>query len=100
VIPPRRPADASEELRLAGQLIDAASGAVDWNAYRDATAQELKTLLEAKLQGQSGEVIEPAATVLPILEALRRGVAVAKAPGAARAPAPRHTPRKPHRRMV
>jgi DNA end-binding protein Ku len=97
---PRRPADASEELRLAGQLIDAASGAVDWGAFRDAAAQELRTLLEAKLQGQSGEVIEAAATVRPLLEALRRGVAAAEPDGTARAPVPRRIPRKPRRRMV
>jgi hypothetical protein len=33
-----------EELRLAGMLIDAADGKVDWTAYPDQTAQELKTL--------------------------------------------------------
>jgi DNA end-binding protein Ku len=65
----------SEELQLAAQLIDAASGAVDWSAYRDTAAQDLKALLEAKLQGQKEPVPEAAATILPLLEALRRGVA-------------------------
>ena len=99
--PPRRPDAAAEELRLAGQLIDAASGAVDWDAYRDAAAQELKALLEAKLQGHGGAALEPAAAVRPLLETLRRGVAAAAAAdGPTRSPVPRRTPRKPGRRIV
>jgi DNA end-binding protein Ku len=98
---PRRPAEVSEELRLAGQLIDAASGAVDWDAYRDAAAHELKALLEAKLQGRGGAALEPAAAVRPLLETLRRGVAAAAAAdGPTRSPVPRRTPRKPGRRIV
>jgi DNA end-binding protein Ku len=96
---PRLPADVAEELRLAGQLIDAASGAVDWDRYRDDAAQELRGLLDAKLQGPGVEMIEPAAAVRPLLEALRQGVAVA-ADGPTRSAAPRRTPRKPGRRIV
>jgi non-homologous end joining protein Ku len=69
---------ASEELRLAGTSIDAASGAVDWGAYRDTAAQDLKALLEAKLRGQPEQVPQAAATILPLLEALRQGVAEAR----------------------
>jgi non-homologous end joining protein Ku len=59
---------------LAGMLIDAASGAVDWQAYRDLAAPELRALLETKLQGQSAAA-EPARMVLPLLEALQQSVA-------------------------
>ena len=63
------PESGSEELRLAGRLIDAASGAVDWQAYRDQAAQELRTLLETKLQGQPAAA-EPARMVLFFLLAM------------------------------
>src|SRR5262249_44169300 len=62
------PAAASAELHLAGLLIDAASGGVDWTGYRDETAQELRGLVEAKLHGQA-VVAEPLPLVLPLLEA-------------------------------
>jgi DNA end-binding protein Ku len=68
------PDAADAELRLAALLIDAASGVVDWSSYRDESAQELRQLLEAKLQGQ-GPVTEPVAMVLPLLEALQQSVA-------------------------
>jgi DNA end-binding protein Ku len=68
---------ASAELHLAELLIDAASGAVDWSSYRDQTAEELRGLLEAKLQGQAA-VAEPAAVLLPLLEALQQSVAAAQ----------------------
>jgi DNA end-binding protein Ku len=69
------PDAASEEMRLAGMLIDAASGAVEWSAYRDQAAQELKALIEAKLAGQSSATPEPTRTLLPLLEALQQSVA-------------------------
>jgi len=47
--------EPQEELHLAGMLIDAADGKVNWTAYPDQTAQELKTLIEAKLAGQPVE---------------------------------------------
>jgi len=40
-----------EELRLAGMLIEAAAGKVDWTAYPDQAADDLKALIEAKLAG-------------------------------------------------
>src|SRR4051812_30325367 len=50
---PSLPEAASAELQLAGLLIDAASGVLDWAGYRDDTAQELRGLVEAKLHGQA-----------------------------------------------
>jgi DNA end-binding protein Ku len=90
--PPAQPAPdgASEEMRLAGLLIDAASRAVEWRAYRDQAAEELKTLIEAKLAGQPAAVTEPARAILPLLEALKQSVAAqgdngATTPGKTRA---------------
>src|SRR5215831_12855618 len=53
--------EPAEELRLAGMLIEAAGGKVDWTAYRDQAAQELKTLLETKLNGQAAPTAPPRA---------------------------------------
>jgi DNA end-binding protein Ku len=65
--------ELEEELRLAGMLIDAADGKVDWTAYPDQTAQELKGLIEAKLAGQAvAETVAP--KILPLLEALKKSV--------------------------
>src|SRR5215470_15020662 len=63
-----------EELRLAGMLIDAADGKVDWTTYPDQTAQELKTLIEAKLAGQPAEAAAPPRTILSLLDALKQSV--------------------------
>jgi DNA end-binding protein Ku len=70
---------AGAELHLAGQLIDAASGGFYWDGYRDETAQEVRSLLEAKLQGQPA-VAEPLATVLPLMEALKQSLAAVNEP--------------------
>jgi len=53
-------------------LIEAAGGTVDWTAYPNQLAQELKALIEAKLAGQSAVVMAPAPTTLPLLEALEK----------------------------
>jgi DNA end-binding protein Ku len=74
---------ASEELRLAGMLIEAASGAVAWGAYRDQAAEELKALIEAKLAGQPSATTEPTRAILPLLEAWQQSVAAQGANGAA-----------------
>src|SRR5262249_8012890 len=66
--------EPAEELRLAGMLIEAAGGQVDWMAYPDQAAQELKALIEAKLAGQAAEASVPAPTILPLLEALQQSV--------------------------
>ena len=55
-------------------LIEAAGGQVDWTAYPDQAAQELKALIEAKLAGQAAEASVPAPTILPLLEALQQSV--------------------------
>src|SRR5260370_12833609 len=47
-----RPDAAAEELRLAGLLIDAAGGAVDWGAYWDQAAQGVRAVPDIKLQEQ------------------------------------------------
>jgi non-homologous end joining protein Ku len=47
---------------------------VDWTAYPDQAAQELKALIEAKLAGQATEASVPAPTILPLLEALQQSV--------------------------
>jgi DNA end-binding protein Ku len=70
-LPP--PGDAGEESRLAGMLIDAAAGAGEWAAYRDQAAEDLRALLEAKLQGGPPTLEAPA--VLPLLEALQKSLA-------------------------
>jgi DNA end-binding protein Ku len=66
---------SAAELQLAGQLIDAASGPVDWSAYPDRGAEELRALVEAKVQGQAPRPAEPPAVVLPLLEALQQSIA-------------------------
>ena len=63
-----------EELRLAGMLIEAAGGKVDWTAYPDQAAQEVKALIEAKLAGQAVSPRETPRTILPLLEALQQSV--------------------------
>jgi DNA end-binding protein Ku len=68
------------ELTMARQLIDSLTS--EWNpdefsdAYRDALLQ----IVEAKLNGQEIEVVEPepAATVVDLMEALKASVAAAK----------------------
>ena len=66
--------EPAEELRLAGMLIEAAGGIVDWTAYPDQAAEELKALIDAKLAGQT--VAEPVAPprILSLLEALQQSV--------------------------
>jgi non-homologous end joining protein Ku len=66
--------EPEEELRLAGMLIDAVDGKVDWTAYPDQTAQELKTLIEAKPAGQPAEAAAPPRTILSLLDALKQSV--------------------------
>jgi DNA end-binding protein Ku len=93
----RLPDTAGEEMRLAGLLIDAAGGSIDWSAYRDQAAQELKALIEAKLAGQPVGTLEPERAIPPLLEALKQSVAAqnghAAAP-ASKAKAPRQRARR------
>src|SRR5215831_7647091 len=66
--------EPQEELRLAGMLIDASDGKVDWTAFPDQTAQELKALIEAKLAGQPVEAAASPRTILSLLDALKQSV--------------------------
>lgn len=71
---PSCPAGADQELLLAGQLIAAASGAVDWSRYRDQAAQEMRSLVEGHLAGRpTPTTAEP--VLLPLLQALRDSLA-------------------------
>ena len=91
--------EPEEELRLAGMLIDAADGKVDWTAYADQSAQELKTLIEAKLAGQPVEAAAPPRTILSLLDALQQSVDGQNCKGNAPKAADK-TPRKRARRTA
>jgi non-homologous end joining protein Ku len=84
-----------EERQLAGLLINASCQPVPWLDYRDDTAEQLRTLIEAKLQGQApaAPVLEEI-PVLHLLDALKRSVAEDwhKTPPL-KAPAPTRRPR-------
>ena len=95
----RMPDSASEETRLAGLLIDAAGGSIDWSAYQDQAVQELKALIEAKLAGQPVATLEPERAILPLLEALKQSVAAQHGNGAAPATKTK-APRKRVRRTA
>ncbi len=92
-----RSTGSREEMHLAGVLIDAASEAVDWPSYRDETAQKLRGLVEAKLQGQPAAAVELENRVLPLLEALRQSVAGPEATGATQGRRQARVPRERYR---
>ena len=89
--------EPTEELRLAGMLIEAAGGKVDWTAYPDQGAQELKALIEAKLAGQPAALCEPPRMIVSLLEALQQSVGV---PSQKEVPLKQKTPRKRARRTA
>jgi DNA end-binding protein Ku len=91
--------EPTEELRLAGMLIEAADGKMDWTAYPDQAAQELKALIEAKLAGQPAEIPAPPRAILSLLEALQQSVGARNGKGAP-PPVPKRTPRKRARRTA
>ena len=97
------PAGEAEQ-RLAGLLIEAASQPFAWADYRDDTAEQLRALIEAKLQGRPLEA--PAvgeAPVLRVLDALQQSVTrtLEQAPAAGPAAAGRGKARKrPSRRSA
>ena len=66
--------EPAEELRLAGMLIEAAAGKVDWTAYPDQAAEELKALIDAKLAGQAVAKAVAPPRILSLLEALQQSV--------------------------
>jgi DNA end-binding protein Ku len=82
---------AAAELDLAGRLIAAATGDVDWTAYRDKAAQELEALVEAKRPAQPAAAGEP--VVLPLLAALEQSLAAAQPKADRRPHSPRPRPR-------
>lgn len=90
---PQEIAVTDEEHRLAGLLVDAASTPLDWSCYRDESAAELQTLIEAKVAGRPlpAPADEPVA-VLPLLEALKQSVAAV--PSQPPAPKSRRRPSK------
>jgi hypothetical protein len=84
--PPPHRAGADNGLKAtdhAGVLIDAATKPIPWSDYRDDTAEQLRTLIQAKLEGRT--LTAPVAEEIPILQlvdALKRSVAQAlKQPG-------------------
>jgi DNA end-binding protein Ku len=84
------------EQELAAQLIALSSGPLDWSRYRDTSAEELASLLQAKIAERPPAVAEeePVA-VLQLLDALKQGVVAAES----RTP-PNGKPRKPRTRRV
>ncbi len=66
------------ERQLATQLIDAGTRPVIWPEYRDDNAEQLRTLIEAKLRGCTPQAPAPEETpVLKLLDALKESVAQA-----------------------
>lgn len=70
---------AAAELPLARQLLDAASGPLDWTQFRDRSAEEWAALVQAKLTQQPVEAAASPAAGGPLLEALRQSVAATQA---------------------
>jgi non-homologous end joining protein Ku len=66
--------EPTEELGLAEMLIEAAGGKVDWTVYLDQAAQELKSLIEAKLAGKAVAEATAPPRILSLLEALQQSV--------------------------
>ena len=73
-------------------LMDAASGPLDWSRYRDATAEELTALIEAKITRRplTAPAEEPVAA-LQLLAALKQSVATAQKNAAVANPKPRRS---------
>jgi DNA end-binding protein Ku len=70
----------STELEMARQLIDSLTAAWNPEEYADAYREALLQIVEAKLNGQEIEVVEPEPTakVVDLMEALKASVAAAK----------------------
>ena len=71
-------AATDSERQLAEQLIALASGPVDWERYRDTSAEELAVLVEAKRARQPAPTAAEEPTVLRLLDALKQSVAAAR----------------------
>jgi DNA end-binding protein Ku len=72
-----------QELTMARQLIDSLTGEWAPEQYRDAYRDALVQIVEAKMNGEEIEVVEPepAAKVVDLMEALKASVAAAKEGG-------------------
>ena len=69
---------SAQELHLAGLLLEASRQPVAWKDLRDDSAEQLRRLIEAKLQGQSAPARAVEETpVLRLLDALQQSVAQA-----------------------
>jgi DNA end-binding protein Ku len=69
---------SDEELRLAALLIDSASRPPQWDQFRDDTADRIRELVEAKIEGRPPQTAtEEPVQVLQLLEALKQSVAAA-----------------------
>jgi DNA end-binding protein Ku len=81
------PVSAAEK-DLAGKLIDAGSQPVEWSAYRDDRAEQLAALVQAALEKRppTPAPAEPV-PLLPLLEALQKSLAAARADQAPPPPA-------------
>jgi DNA end-binding protein Ku len=86
---------SEEELRLAGLLIEAASRPIDWQQYRDDTADKIRALIEAKIEGRPLQApAEEPLQVLQLLDALKQSVAAAGGAEPAGGPKPRKASRR------
>jgi DNA end-binding protein Ku len=65
-----------EEQQLAGLLIDAACQPIVWSEYQDDSAEKLRTLIQAKLEGRTLSAPVPEEVpILQLVDALKRSVA-------------------------
>jgi DNA end-binding protein Ku len=70
-----RTAASAEEQQLAGLLIDAACQPITWSDYRDDNAEQLRALIQAKLEGRSlAAPVAEDAPILQLVEALKRSI--------------------------
>ena len=79
-LPPLSRPDAAspEEQHLAGLLIDAATKPIAWADYRDDSAEQLRILIQAKLEGRTlAAPVPEEVSILPLVDALKRSVAQA-----------------------
>jgi DNA end-binding protein Ku len=76
------------ELAMARQLVESLAGGFEPEEYRNTYRDELRAMLQAKLEGH--EIVQPEpvaeAPVVDLMEALRQSVAAAKPPDEKKAP--------------
>jgi DNA end-binding protein Ku len=93
--PADEPAASAEELGLAQQLINAASGPPDWARWRDTTAEDWAALIAAKVAGRAlVTAADGPVANLGLLDALKQSVAAAQGEPAT----PPRTCQPPHSR--